>query len=322
MDLDKCIEKLYSGNFLPKNDVLSILKMSKDLFSCLPNVIEVGSPVMIVGDIHGQFKDLMELTAICGKVPHTNYLFMGDYVDRGHRSVEVVSLVFCLKLRYGQRVTLLRGNHESRSLTQVYGFYDECVRKYGDDTIWKKFTEVFDYLPLSATVDSKILCVHGGLSPFIEKIDRIRSIQRVKEVPVEGCMCDLLWSDPEERNGWGTSPRGAGYTFGEDISGKFKKENGLKLICRAHQVVMDGYSWCHKGNVVTLFSAPNYCYRHGNKAALMEVDDTLNCQIIQFESAPESENSKSTFLQKSIPKFFITGNLEYRNDIVFERDQE
>lgn len=187
---------------------------------------------------------------------------MGDYVDRGYNSVETVSLLVALKLRYRDRITILRGNHESRQITQVYGFYDECLRKYGNANVWKYFTDLFDYLPLTALIEKQIFCLHGGLSPSIDDLRNILEQDRVQEVPHEGPMCDLLWSDPDDRCGWGISPRGAGYTFGQDISEQFNRNNGLTLVARAHQLVMEGYNWCHDKNVVTIFSAPNYVSTH------------------------------------------------------------
>lgn len=198
----------------------------------------VRCPVTVCGDIHGQFHDLLELFKIGGKSPDTNYLFMGDYVDRGYYSVETVTLLVCLKVRYRDRITILRGNHESRQITQVYGFYDECMRKYGNANVWKFLTDLFDYLPLTAVVENQIFCLHGGLSPSLDTLDQIKGIDRIVEVPHEGPMCDLLWSDPDDRAGWGISPRGAGYTFGQDISDQFIQKNGLKTIARAHQLVM------------------------------------------------------------------------------------
>ncbi|GLA62051.1 serine/threonine-protein phosphatase PP2A catalytic subunit [Aspergillus tubingensis] len=205
---------------------------------------------------------------------------MGDYVDRGYHSVESVSLLVALKVRYPKRITILRGNHESRQITQVYGFYDECLRKYGNARVWTLFTDLFDYLPLTALIDNRIFCLHGGLSPSIDTLDNVRKLDRVHEPPHDGPMCDLLWSDPDVRYGWGISPRGAGYTFGQDISDAFNHNNGLSLIARAHQMVMDGYLWAHDKNVVTVFSAPNYCYRCGNQASILEVNEQLNYRFL------------------------------------------
>ncbi len=150
-----------------------------------------------------------------------------------------MTLLVTLKVRWRDRIFILRGNHESRQITQVYGFYDECLRKYGSANVWKYFTDLFDYFPLTAVVEGAIFCLHGGLSPSIDTLDTVRALDRVQEVPHEGAMCDLLWSDPDDRQGWGISPRGAGYTFGQDISEQFNHTNGLKLVSRAHQLVME-----------------------------------------------------------------------------------
>ncbi|KAF4664673.1 serine threonine-protein phosphatase [Perkinsus olseni] len=238
----------------------------------------------------------MEMFRIGGFPPDTNYLFLGDYVDRGYFSVEVISLLLAYKVRYPDRITILRGNHESRQITQVYGFYDECLRKYNTANVWKMLTDLFDYLPLTALVENSIFSMHGGLSPSIDTLDDVRQIDRVQEIPHEGVstfaydilgpMCDLLWSDPDDRGGWGISPRGAGFTFGQDISAQFNHHNGLKLIARAHQLIMEGYNWSHEKNVVTIFSAPNYCYRCGNQAAVMELDENMKYTFLQFDPAP------------------------------------
>ena len=261
------------------------------------------TPVTVCGDIHGQFWDLMELLKIGGQTPDTNYLFMGDYVDRGYYSVETVSLLVCLKVRFPSRIFLTRGNHESRQITQVYGFYDECMRKYGNSNVWKYFTDLFDYLPLTAVVDNQIFCLHGGLSPSIETLDNIKMLERFQEVPQEGPMCDLLWSDPEDRFGWGMSPRGAGYIFGHDISEQFNHTNKLTMISRAHQLMLNGYNWCHNRQVCTIFSAPNYCYRCGNQAAIMEVDEYLRYTFLQFDPAPNQNDDNVT--NKRTPDYFL-----------------
>ena len=158
---------------------------------------------------------------------------MGDYVDRGYYSLETVSLLVALKVRYRERITILRGNHESRQITQVYGFYDECLRKYGNANVWNSFTDLFDFLPMTALVAGKIFCLHGGLSPSIDTLDVARALERVQEVPHEGPMCDLVWSDPDQRPGWGISPRGAGYTFGVDVTKRESASAADALLQRA-----------------------------------------------------------------------------------------
>ncbi|KAK4749896.1 hypothetical protein SAY87_027345 [Trapa incisa] len=301
-DLDEQISQLMQCKPLSEPQVRALCEKAKEILMEESNVQPVKSPVTICGDIHGQFHDLIELFKIGGQCPDTNYLFMGDYVDRGYYSVETVTLLVALKVRYHQRITILRGNHESRQITQVYGFYDECLRKYGNANVWKIFTDLFDYFPLTALVESEIFCLHGGLSPSIETLDSIRNFDRVQEVPHEGPMCDLLWSDPDDRCGWGISPRGAGYTFGQDISEQFNHTNNLNLIARAHQLVMDGFNWAHEQKVVTIFSAPNYCYRCGNMASILEVDDFKGQTFIQFEPAPRRGEPDVT---RRTPDYFL-----------------
>jgi len=300
--LDGWIERLMDCKHLTEQEVEELCVKAREILIKEQNVQPVKCPVTVCGDIHGQFHDLMELFRIGGQTPDTNYLFMGDYVDRGYYSVETVSLLVALKVRYKERITILRGNHESRQITQVYGFYDECLRKYGSANVWKHYTDLFDYLPLTALIETQIFCLHGGLSPNIETLRNIMEQDRVQEVPHEGPMCDLLWSDPDERTGWGISPRGAGYTFGQDISDNFNHRNGLTLISRAHQLVMEGYNWCHEKNVVTIFSAPNYCYRCGNQAAIMEIDEHLEYTFLQFDPAPRRGEPHVT---RRTPEYFL-----------------
>ncbi|KAK8810688.1 hypothetical protein WA158_007263 [Blastocystis sp. Blastoise] len=300
--IDEWINHVSECNTLPESDVKVLCDKAREVLCEESNVQSVSAPVTICGDVHGQYHDLAELFRIGGKLPDTNYLFMGDYVDRGYYSVETATLLFLLKIRYPDRIYILRGNHESRQITQVYGFYDECLRKYGNINVWKYFTDLFDYLPLTAVVENTIFSLHGGLSPSIDTLDKIRELDRVQEIPHDGSMCDLLWSDPDDNSGWGPSPRGAGYTFGGDISDKFNQENNLQLIARAHQLVMEGYNWCHNQNVVTIFSAPNYCYRCGNQAAILEVGEDLSYQFIQFDPAPRSSEPEVT---QRAPDYFL-----------------
>ncbi|KCV69587.1 serine/threonine-protein phosphatase 4 catalytic subunit [Fonticula alba] len=286
LNLDAAIEKLKRCELISEREVKQLCSRAREILVEESNVQRVDPPVIICGDIHGQFWDLMELFKIGGEVPHENYMFMGDFVDRGHFSIETFLLLLALKVRYPNRITLIRGNHESRQITQIYGFYDECVRKYNSVNVWRYCCEVFDHLSLSAIVSDRVFCVHGGLSPSINTLDQIRTIDRKQEVPHEGAMCDLLWSDPEEISSWGVSPRGAGFLFGRDVVEGFNDANGLSLIARAHQLVMEGYKYMFDQRIVTVWSAPNYCYRCNNVAAILKLDESLMPQFTIFKDAP------------------------------------
>lgn len=301
--LDRIIEQLRRCETIAENDVKFVCGRAQELFAEENNVQRVDTPVTICGDIHGQFYDLLELFRVGGEIPETNYLFLGDFVDRGFYSVETFLLLVAYKVRYPDRIMLIRGNHESRQITQVYGFYDECLRKYGSANVWRICTELFDYLSLAALIDNQYFCVHGGLSPHVTTIDAIRCLDRKQEVPHDGPMCDLLWSDPELVDNWGISPRGAGFLFGAIVVQEFCEKNGIELIARAHQLVMDGYKWWFNERLVTVWSAPNYCYRCGNSASILEIDESGNREFKNFEAAPASERGVPA--KKPIPDYFL-----------------
>ncbi|KAF9241302.1 Metallo-dependent phosphatase-like protein [Melanogaster broomeanus] len=275
-DPDKWITQLMACQHLPEADMKILCDTVRSILMEESNIQPVSSPVTICGDIHGQFWDLLELLRKGGKIPETSYIFMGDFVDRGHYSLETVSLLLALKARYPDRVTLLRGNHESRQITQVY---DECQQKYGSAAVWKACCNVFDYLNLAAIIDGETLCVHGGLSPDIRTLDQIRVLSRAQEIPHEGAFCDLMWSDPEDIDTWAVSPRGAGWLFGGSVTREFNHTNALTLIARAHQLVQEGYKYI----------APNYCYRCGNMASRF---------FTVFGAAEENERDKGMQTRK------------------------
>eukprot|EP00616_Rhizochromulina_sp_CCMP1243_P018986 CAMPEP_0119000500 /NCGR_PEP_ID=MMETSP1173-20130426/64107_1 /TAXON_ID=1034831 /ORGANISM="Rhizochromulina marina cf, Strain CCMP1243" /LENGTH=316 /DNA_ID=CAMNT_0006952003 /DNA_START=30 /DNA_END=980 /DNA_ORIENTATION=- len=300
-ELDGQIERLKRRENLTEKEIRVLCSQAKEILSKEENMHTVPAPVTVVGDIHGQFYDLLELFRIAGDAPNTNFVFLGDYVDRGYYSVECATLVVLLKTRFPSRVCLLRGNHESRQITQVYGFYDECLRKFGTAEVWLEFVEVFDYLPLAASVAGKIFCPHAGLSPSIDTVDQLQGLSRKQEVPHEGPICDLVWSDPDDNMGWGISPRGAGYTFGPDITEQFNHNNGFNFVVRAHQLVMEGFQWAHPNLCVTVFSAPNYCYRCGNQAAIMLVDENMNHSFIRYDASPERGDKD----RRRVPDYFL-----------------
>merc|ERR1711998_290105 len=252
---------------------------ARELFMTQPVLLELEAPIKICGDIHGQYYDLLRLFEYGQFPPESNYLFLGDYVDRGMLSLETICLLLAYKIKYPENFFLLRGNHECASINRIYGFYDECKRRY-NIRLWKTFTDCFNCMPIAAIIDEKIFCVHGGLSPDLNDMDQIRRVPRPTDVPDQGLVCDLLWSDPEKNiSGWGDNDRGVSYTFGGDVVTKFLEKHDLDLVCRAHQVVEDGYEFFAKRQLVTLFSAPNYCGEFDNAGAMMSVDDTLMCSF-------------------------------------------
>nr|ACU24123.1 unknown [Glycine max] len=278
---------------LSESEIRHLCAASREIFLQQPNLLELEAPIKICGDVHGQYSDLLRLFEYGGLPPEANYLFLGDYVDRGKQSLETICLLLAYKIKYPENFFLLRGNHECASINRIYGFYDECKRRF-NVRLWKTFTECFNRLPVAALIDEKILCMHGGLSPDILNLDQIRNLQRPTDVPDTGLLCDLLWSDPsKEVQGWGMNDRGVSYTFGADKVSEFLQKHDLDLICRAHQVVEDGYEFFANRQLVTIFSAPNYCGEFDNAGAMMSVDETLMCsfQILK----PADKKAKLSF---------------------------
>ncbi|CAL1695740.1 unnamed protein product [Somion occarium] len=268
VDIDDMIQRLldvgYTGKVskslcIKNAEIVSICQTAREVFLSQPTLIELSPPVKIVGDVHGQYSDLIRLFEMCGFPPAANYLFLGDYVDRGKQSLETILLLLCYKIKYPENFFLLRGNHECANVTRVYGFYDECKRRCNIKT-WKTFIDVFNCLPIAAIVASKIFCVHGGLSPSLHTMDDIKRIQRPTDVPDYGLLNDLLWSDPSDTAAdWEDNERGVSYCFGKAIINDFLIRYDMDLICRAHMVVEDGYEFWNERTLVTVFSAPNYC---------------------------------------------------------------
>ncbi|KAI6698749.1 hypothetical protein NL676_018868 [Syzygium grande] len=268
----KCIQ-------LIEPEIRRLCVVAKQIFLAQPNLLELEAPINICGDIHGQYPDLLRLFESGGFPPDSNYLFLGDYVDRGKQSIETICLLLAYKIKFPDNFFLLRGNHECASINRIYGFYDECKRRFSV-RLWKIFTDCFNCLPVAAVIDDKIICMHGGLSPELENLDQIRDLERPTDVPDQGLLCDLLWADPDrEIKGWGENDRGVSYTFGADKVEEFLKKHDLDLICRAHQVAEDGYEFFADRQLVTIFSAPNYCGEFDNAGALMNVDASLLCSF-------------------------------------------
>ncbi|AIO00834.1 serine/threonine protein phosphatase pp1(5.9), putative [Leishmania panamensis] len=271
------------GGEMTEEEVVYLVMESRKLFMSQPMLIEIGAPVNVCGDVHGQYHDLLRLFQLGGYPPDSNYIFLGDYVDRGEQSLETVCLLLAYKLHFPNNFFLLRGNHESSSINRIYGFFDECKRRYSVK-LWKLFTDTFNCMPVAGLIDGRILCMHGGLSPELHSLDQIRRILRPSDVPDSGLICDLLWSDPADDpiTGFGENDRGVSWTFGENVVENITQALDLDLICRAHQVVEEGYMFFAKRKLLTVFSAPNYCGEFNNYGALLCVDENLMCSVKQL----------------------------------------
>ena len=287
MNVDNLIEKLLSvrGNKpgkqvdLKEEEIKFLIDKSAPIIKEQKMLVELEAPLHVCGDIHGQYYDLLRIFEHCGYPGEYNYLFLGDYVDRGKQSLETICLLLCYKIKFPEKVTLLRGNHESSVTNRIYGFYDECKRRY-NVRLWKSFTDLFNWLPVAALIDEKILCMHGGLSPDLKNMQNIQDISRPTDIPDTGLLCDLLWSDPDkDALEYDENDRGVSVIFGEKIVQDFNKKNDLDLIIRAHQVVDDGYEFFAQRQLITIFSAPNYCGEFDNSAGIMIIDESLTCSL-------------------------------------------
>ena len=273
---------------LSEAEIKFLISKAKKIVMSQPIFLELESPITVCGDIHGQYPDLLKLFELGGFPPNTNYIFLGDYVDRGKQSIECICLLLAYKIKYDENFFILRGNHECGSINRIYGFFDECKRRY-NVKLWKSFVDLFNCLPIAGSIDDKIFMVHGGLSPELKTVDQLQKIMRPTDVPEEGLLCDILWSDPDEHaSGWGENDRGVSCTFNETVLKSFLEKNDLDLLCRAHQVVEDGYEFFGNRQLVTVFSAPNYCGEFDNSGAIMDVDEELMCSFKVIKGEPKS----------------------------------
>lgn len=298
INLDQIIQTLEAGFRggrshvqIERNDLEFICLLAREVLLEDPMCLQIRAPVCIVGDLHGQYEDLLRIIRTKGSPTHQRYLFLGDYVDRGKNSLETMTLLLCYKLKYPINVYLLRGNHESPYINHIYGFYDECKRRYSTK-LWKYFVDCYSCLPVAAIISNRVFCCHGGLSPTLTNIEDIDRIERPTDIPIEGILCDLLWSDPDTSLGWKRNTRGISWVFGSDIVERFLRRHDFDLICRAHQVVEDGYEFFGKRQLVTVFSAPNYCGIFDNAGATMFIDCDLVISFDIYQSKAVSKPSQ------------------------------
>jgi diadenosine tetraphosphatase ApaH/serine/threonine PP2A family protein phosphatase len=277
-----------------ENLIIELLKRLVEVLVLEDNVLFLQSDITVCGDIHGQLYDLFKLFELSGELPGTKYLFLGDYVDRGYQSIQTFVYLAYLKVKFPDRIFLLRGNHEGRTVNHNYGFRAECLRAYGHHGICELFNRAFDFLPISAVVDNSLFCVHGGLSPGAKCIERVMIIERNRDILESAVFADLCWSDPEESvTKFSPSSRGTGYIFGAPQVDAFLEVNKLKRIARSHQLIKEGFQWFFGQKLILVWSAPNYCYQCGNRASVMKVAAEKEPQFIMFD-ADEKSDEKPT----------------------------
>ena len=293
-ELDLLLSKLWRGILPTPTELKSLIEQATVCFKKEPNILRIPPPISVVGDIHGQFYDLVEVFRIAGFPPYSRFLFLGDYVDRGQHSVQVISLLLCLKVKFQEHFFLIRGNHESMNTTSYYGFRQELLRKYRSEIVYSLFAELFDSMPIAAVIGDSVFCVHGGLAEGAMTLDEISKINRFAEIPASGPLCDLLWADPMQGDGdFGPSKRRAGRTWGSRITKRFLERNKLSMIVRAHEVVQNGYEYSHERKVLTVFSAPNYGSFMTNKGAILIIDENMGHTTVAFQQAPPQETVTS-----------------------------
>ncbi|KAH7152181.1 Metallo-dependent phosphatase-like protein [Dactylonectria estremocensis] len=297
-DINFLKQHFYREGRLTEEQALWIINKGTEILRAEPNLLEMDAPITVCGDVHGQYYDLMKLFEVGGDPAETRYLFLGDYVDRGYFSIECVLYLWCLKIHYPKSLWLLRGNHECRHLTDYFTFKLECKHKYSE-TIYDACMDSFCSLPLAAVMNKQFLCIHGGLSPELHTLDDLRSIDRFREPPTQGIMCDILWADPLEDFGQEKTSdyflhnhvRGCSYFFSYPAACAFLEKNNLLSIIRAHEAQDAGYRMYRKTrttgfpSVMTIFSAPNYLDVYNNKAAVLKYENNV-MNIRQFNCTP------------------------------------
>ncbi|UJR24652.1 hypothetical protein I4U23_006026 [Adineta vaga] len=298
INIDLLVHHLKNEGRLAEPTWHHLLYQAKALFIQEPNIIPIPRGCTLVGDIHGQYYDLLTIFELGGPVGQQTYVFLGDYVDRGSFSCECLFLLLALKINHPRSFILLRGNHESRQMTQVFTFKKECQVKYSLD-LWYESMLLFDCFPICALIDDRFLCMHAGLSPHLQSLDDISKVNRFQEIPSEGPFCDLMWSDPhpqfndQQTQLWTfNKQRNCSFYFNYTTCERFLIENNILAIIRAHEVVQNGLLFFKNGSLsqfptlISLFSAPNYCDVYNNTAAIIIYDHQRNFRPVHFRHRP------------------------------------
>ena len=297
---NRVIYSVLKKKTLKKADISSLCNACQNMLAKESTVLNLSSPLYVVGDLHGSLLDLLRILSMNPLPPQTTYLFLGDYINKGPASVEVISMLLALKALFPSNIFLLRGNHETDIMAKMFGFYDDCQTKLSKQ-IYNSFSKVFDLLPLAAVIDKQVFCVHGGLSPELTAIKCLDAIKRPVKVPETGLIADILWSDPTNScDKWQESPRGSTYLWGQAALQEFLKRNGLITLIRAHELVYDGVSSPMPG-ATTVFTASNYEGEYKNKAGIVKVQCPSEIiPIILGSDEPNTDDLASHFVVSDV----------------------
>lgn len=281
----------HSAAELPDDEtVVDLIKSAKNKLRNEPSLLRLSGQIVVVGDIHGNIDDLLRIFERNGYPPKRTYLFLGDYVDRGSHSVEVLLLLYALKVLYPAHLYMIRGNHECESVTSVYGFKRECFRRIGVKAYYK-FIKSFSYLPFAAVINDSVFCVHGGISPVLGTLEDIEEIEKPSIAADNEIANDMVWSDPNPKvNGFKTSDRGSGYFFDNEKLDEFLENNNLSLLIRSHESCAKGYAR-PLDKCLTVFSNCDYCGM-GNKAAVAIVHEDSDVTLEKFQPLNDDDLEK------------------------------
>ena len=289
-NIDELINKISNNGLLSKQDFKKVFLKAKDILGKRENIAIIKSPLIVCGCINAHFEELKDIFNICGNISETKYLFLGDYVGRGWNGLSTFILLILYLIKYPNNLVFLRGNHDSRTFSRMYGLYNECLQKYSNkyeaEDIYNMINELFDLLQLAAIVDNKYFCIHGGLSPDLKKLEEINKLERKKEIPENGIITDLIWSDPnEEVDEYVPSKKGAGQFYGEKAVQNFLKENSnIEMIIRSHELVDNGYKYQFNNKLLTVFSAPNYGERLDNIGSVLKIEENSKFNFITINN--------------------------------------
>lgn len=274
----------------------ALIKETIPILQSKSSLVKIDAPCYVVGDIHGNLYDLIRILSMAKLPPHSRYIFLGDYVDRGQFSYEIVMLLFALQCQFPNDVVLLRGNHEFADVNSVYGFFDEMTALENGQYLYDQMNKAFEWLPIACLIHNKIFCVHGGISPSLNDLAQVEKVERPIKMCDDELIADLMWSDPtNETKTYARSTRGLGISYGSQLVSDYLKKNSLSSVLRGHQCVQNGIQKALDGMVYTVFSCSNYADALDNRCGLLFLNHSLEMQFFSLPPRPQLMRERTTF---------------------------